>query len=170
MGEAAGAVMAEFRALGLAPWLAEQARQVGLSRPTPVQAACIPPVLQGERAWLRSPSRSRRYRPLTVLLPPSLAGRDCLGCAKTGSGKTAAFVLPVLQVLSEDPYGIFCLVLTPTRYRAAPLRAREAPPLAAGPGSAPSSPQGAGVPDRRAVPRPGEAAGAEGLRGGGRPG
>ncbi|NWV40071.1 DDX49 helicase, partial [Grantiella picta] len=37
-------------------------------------------------------------------------GRDCLGCAKTGSGKTAAFVLPVLQVLSEDPYGIFCLL------------------------------------------------------------
>ncbi|PKU34678.1 hypothetical protein llap_15017 [Limosa lapponica baueri] len=83
-----GVAMAEFRALGLSPWLAEQARQVGLSRPTPVQAACIPPVLQG---------------------------RDCLGCAKTGSGKTAAFVLPVLQVLSEDPYGIFCLVLTPTR-------------------------------------------------------
>ncbi|NXA58127.1 DDX49 helicase, partial [Mohoua ochrocephala] len=46
-------------------------------------------------------------------VPP--AGRDCLGCAKTGSGKTAAFVLPVLQVLAEDPYGIFCLVLTPTR-------------------------------------------------------
>lgn len=42
-------------------------------------------------------------------------GRDCMGCAKTGSGKTAAFVLPVLQKLSEDPYGIFCLVLTPTR-------------------------------------------------------
>ncbi|XP_054252165.1 probable ATP-dependent RNA helicase DDX49 [Indicator indicator] len=80
--------MAEFRALGLAPWLVEQARQVGLTRPTPVQAACIPAVLQG---------------------------RDCMGCAKTGSGKTAAFVLPVLQVLSEDPYGIFCLVLTPTR-------------------------------------------------------
>lgn len=38
-----------------------------------------------------------------------------MGCAKTGSGKTAAFVLPVLQRLSEDPYGIFCLVLTPTR-------------------------------------------------------
>lgn len=44
-----------------------------------------------------------------------LSGRDCMGCAKTGSGKTAAFVLPVLQKLSEDPYGIFCLVLTPTR-------------------------------------------------------
>ncbi|XP_071434291.1 probable ATP-dependent RNA helicase DDX49 isoform X2 [Pithys albifrons albifrons] len=80
--------MAAFRALGLAPWLAEQARQVGLVRPTPVQAACIPAVLQG---------------------------RDCMGCAQTGSGKTAAFVLPVLQVLAEDPYGIFCLVLTPTR-------------------------------------------------------
>ncbi|XP_063770606.1 probable ATP-dependent RNA helicase DDX49 isoform X2 [Pseudophryne corroboree] len=42
-------------------------------------------------------------------------GRDCMGCAKTGSGKTAAFVLPILQKLSEDPFGIFCLVLTPTR-------------------------------------------------------
>ncbi|XP_078279996.1 putative ATP-dependent RNA helicase DDX49 isoform X2 [Rhinoraja longicauda] len=41
--------------------------------------------------------------------------QDCLGCAKTGSGKTAAFVLPILQKLSEDPYGIFCLVLAPTR-------------------------------------------------------
>ncbi|KAF4795131.1 hypothetical protein TURU_095783 [Turdus rufiventris] len=39
--------MAEFPALGLAPWLAEQARQVGLVRPTPVQAACIPAILQG---------------------------------------------------------------------------------------------------------------------------
>ncbi len=43
-------------------------------------------------------------------------GRDCMGCAKTGSGKTAAFVLPVVQKLSEDPYGVFCLVLTPTRF------------------------------------------------------
>ncbi|KAK5869701.1 hypothetical protein PBY51_024399 [Eleginops maclovinus] len=48
-------------------------------------------------------------------MPPILEGRDCMGCAKTGSGKTAAFVLPVVQKLSEDPYGIFCLVLTPTR-------------------------------------------------------
>jgi ATP-dependent RNA helicase DDX49/DBP8 len=38
-----------------------------------------------------------------------------LGCSKTGSGKTAAFAIPILQTLSEDPYGIFCLVLTPTR-------------------------------------------------------
>ncbi|XP_019369162.1 PREDICTED: probable ATP-dependent RNA helicase DDX49 [Gavialis gangeticus] len=80
--------MAGFGALGLAAWLAEQAGRLGLVRPSAVQAACIPPVLEG---------------------------RDCMGCAKTGSGKTAAFVLPVLQKLSEDPYGIFCLVLTPTR-------------------------------------------------------
>lgn len=44
------------------------------------------------------------------------AGRDCIGAAKTGSGKTAAFALPILQKLSEDPYGVFALVLTPTRY------------------------------------------------------
>lgn len=55
-----GTAMAEFRALGLAPWLAEQARQVGLNRPTPVQAACIPPVLQGKRS--RSPGVRFRRR------------------------------------------------------------------------------------------------------------
>ena len=44
-------------------------------------------------------------------------GRDCIGNAKTGSGKTIAFALPILQKLSADPYGIFALVLTPTRYR-----------------------------------------------------
>ena len=44
-----------------------------------------------------------------------VSGRDCIGCAKTGSGKTAAFALPILQKLCEDPYGIFALVLSPTR-------------------------------------------------------
>ncbi|XP_017529984.3 probable ATP-dependent RNA helicase DDX49 isoform X1 [Manis javanica] len=80
--------MAGFAELGLSSWLVEQCRQLGLKQPTPVQLGCIPVILEG---------------------------RDCLGCAKTGSGKTAAFVLPILQKLSEDPYGIFCLVLTPTR-------------------------------------------------------
>nr|BAA91606.1 unnamed protein product [Homo sapiens] len=80
--------MAGFAELGLSSWLVEQCRQLGLKKPTPVQLGCIPAILEG---------------------------RDCLGCAKTGSGKTAAFVLPILQKLSEDPYGIFCLVLTPTR-------------------------------------------------------
>ncbi|OBS64710.1 hypothetical protein A6R68_06765 [Neotoma lepida] len=80
--------MAGFAELGLSSWLVEQCWQLGLKQPTPVQLGCIPAILEG---------------------------RDCLGCAKTGSGKTAAFVLPILQKLSEDPYGIFCLVLTPTR-------------------------------------------------------
>nr|XP_048283223.1 probable ATP-dependent RNA helicase DDX49 isoform X2 [Myodes glareolus] len=80
--------MAGFAELQLSSWLVEQCRQLGLKQPTPVQLGCIPAILEG---------------------------RDCLGCAKTGSGKTAAFVLPILQKLSEDPYGIFCLVLTPTR-------------------------------------------------------
>ncbi|XP_011845961.1 PREDICTED: probable ATP-dependent RNA helicase DDX49 [Mandrillus leucophaeus] len=80
--------MSGFAELGLSSWLVAQCRQLGLKQPTPVQLGCIPAILEG---------------------------RDCLGCAKTGSGKTAAFVLPILQKLSEDPYGIFCLVLTPTR-------------------------------------------------------
>ena len=45
-----------------------------------------------------------------------LAGRDVIGTAHTGSGKTAAFALPILQHLAKDPFGIFALVLTPTRY------------------------------------------------------
>ena len=57
-------------------------------RPTPVQYACVPPAIQG---------------------------KDVIGGAKTGSGKTMAFVLPILNKLSDDPYGIFALVLTPTR-------------------------------------------------------
>uniref|UniRef100_A0A3Q3GVE1 RNA helicase n=1 Tax=Labrus bergylta TaxID=56723 RepID=A0A3Q3GVE1_9LABR len=80
--------MADFSSLGLSDWLVKQCKQLGINKPTPVQENCMPAILQG---------------------------RDCMGCAKTGSGKTAAFVLPVLQKLSEDPYGIFCLVLTPTR-------------------------------------------------------
>lgn len=80
--------MCDFAALGLSEWLIKQCKQLGINKPTPVQENCLPPILEG---------------------------RDCMGCAKTGSGKTAAFVLPVLQKLSEDPYGIFCLVLTPTR-------------------------------------------------------
>jgi ATP-dependent RNA helicase DDX49/DBP8 len=41
---------------------------------------------------------------------------DCIGNAKTGSGKTVAFAIPILQKLMSDPYGIFALILTPTRY------------------------------------------------------
>ena len=48
-------------------------------------------------------------------IPPILQGRDCYACARTGSGKTAAFALPMLHILSRDPFGIFGLILTPTR-------------------------------------------------------
>ncbi|KLO14532.1 DEAD-domain-containing protein [Schizopora paradoxa] len=61
---------------------------MAIKKPTPVQVACIPPLLQG---------------------------KDCVGNAKTGSGKTVAFALPILQKLSVDPYGLYALVLTPTR-------------------------------------------------------
>lgn len=77
-----------FSSLGLNSWLAKQCDAVGIKKPTEIQQKCIPPIL---------------------------AGRDCIGCAKTGSGKTAAFALPILQKLCEDPYGIFAVVLAPTR-------------------------------------------------------
>lgn len=52
-------------------------------------------------------------------IPPALEGRDVLGCAQTGTGKTAAFAIPILQRLAETPMAgvrpIRALVLTPTR-------------------------------------------------------
>jgi len=53
-------------------------------------------------------------------------GRDAIGSALTGSGKTAAFALPILQALATDPYGVFALVLTPTRYGGRQLLVRPA--------------------------------------------
>ena len=56
-------------------------------------------------------------------LPPALAGRDVIACAMTGSGKTAAFALPILQRLSSGPKGVTrALVLTPTRELAAQVQ------------------------------------------------
>nr|GAT54082.1 predicted protein [Mycena chlorophos] len=77
-----------FAALGISAPLQTALAAMSIRVPTEVQAACIPPLLQG---------------------------RDCVGNAKTGSGKTIAFALPILQKLSVDPYGIFALILTPTR-------------------------------------------------------
>ena len=77
-----------FEQIGLKDWLIRQCRCMGVCAPTPVQQSCI---------------------------PEAFKGRDIIGCAKTGSGKTLAFALPILQTLSEDPYGIYALVLTPTR-------------------------------------------------------
>jgi ATP-dependent RNA helicase RhlE len=56
-------------------------------------------------------------------IPPALAGRDILACAKTGSGKTAAFALPILQRLMGKPHGTTrALILTPTRELAAQIQ------------------------------------------------
>ncbi|KAG0425964.1 hypothetical protein HPB47_026895 [Ixodes persulcatus] len=77
-----------FEDLQLKKWIIDQLNSLGIKKPSPVQQNCIPSILKG---------------------------KDCIGCAKTGSGKTLAFALPILQKLFEDPYGIFALVLTPTR-------------------------------------------------------
>jgi ATP-dependent RNA helicase RhlE len=60
-------------------------------------------------------------------IPPALAGRDVLACAQTGTGKTAAFALPILQRLSlapkaENKTRARCLVLCPTRELASQIR------------------------------------------------
>lgn len=43
-------------------------------------------------------------------------GRDVVACAPTGSGKTAAFALPILHRFAEDPFAVYAIILTPTRY------------------------------------------------------
>jgi len=80
--------MSTFANLGINGWLSRQCEEMGICKPTEIQQHCIPEILKGN---------------------------DCIGCAKTGSGKTAAFALPMIQKLSEDPFGIFALILTPTR-------------------------------------------------------
>ncbi|HEX3704798.1 MAG TPA: DEAD/DEAH box helicase [Vicinamibacterales bacterium] len=70
-------------------------KDLGFSRPTPIQADAIPPAMEG---------------------------RDLLACAMTGSGKTAAFLLPILHKLMGRPRGTTrALVLTPTRELAAQI-------------------------------------------------
>jgi len=77
-----------FEALGLSPWIVQGCKSLGMGEPTAVQKACIPAALQG---------------------------RGIFASAPTGSGKTAAFALPILDFLAKDPYGIFAVVLSPTR-------------------------------------------------------
>ncbi|MDQ0071247.1 superfamily II DNA/RNA helicase [Variovorax boronicumulans] len=85
-----------FDSLGLAPALVQAAAESGYDAPTAIQAAAIPAILQG---------------------------RDVRGSAQTGSGKTAAFSLPLLQRLAaepaQSPRRVRALVLVPTRELAA---------------------------------------------------
>ncbi len=84
-----------FSHLGLHADLLRGVRELGFTRPTPIQEQAI---------------------------PPALAGRDVMAGAMTGSGKTAAFLLPILHRLAAKPRGTTrALVLTPTRELAAQI-------------------------------------------------
>ena len=84
-----------FSSLKLHPNLLRGLKDLGFARPTSIQADAI---------------------------PPALAGRDLLACAMTGSGKTAAFLLPILHRLIDESRGVTrALVLTPTRELAAQI-------------------------------------------------
>jgi len=78
----------DFSALNVAPWLVGSLSAMAIQKPTGIQAGCIPEILRG---------------------------RDCIGGSRTGSGKTVAFAVPILQKWAEDPVGIYAVVLTPTR-------------------------------------------------------
>ncbi|KAK9461011.1 P-loop containing nucleoside triphosphate hydrolase protein [Lipomyces oligophaga] len=77
-----------FVSLGLSKPLSDALASMAIRRPSQIQIACIPQILQG---------------------------KNCIGGARTGSGKTLAFAAPILQKFSEDPFGVFAVVLTPTR-------------------------------------------------------
>ena len=78
---------------------------------------------------LRALTEARHHQPTPIQLQaigPALAGRDIVGCAQTGTGKTAAFALPILQRLddvADDEPKIRALVLAPTRELAAQIGA-----------------------------------------------
>lgn len=63
----------------------------------------------GELKW-KNPSKIQKEA-----IPVALEGKDIIGLAETGSGKTGAFALPILQALLENPQRYFALILTPTR-------------------------------------------------------
>ena len=88
-----------FSSLGLDETILAAVKAEGYEKPTPIQAAAIPALL---------------------------AGRDLLGCAQTGTGKTAAFALPIIQRLTASasrpaPRGCRVLVVAPTRELAAQI-------------------------------------------------
>jgi len=85
-----------FAELGLAPELLRAVEDAGYDSPTPIQREAI---------------------------PLALKGRDLMGLAQTGTGKTAAFVLPTIQLLSGGPKRLRALVLVPTRELAVQVHA-----------------------------------------------
>src|SRR5256714_13638131 len=80
--------MSTFAELGLSEPLLEALTHLGYEQPTPIQGQAIPELL---------------------------AGRDVIGQAQTGTGKTAAFGLPLLQYIDMEDDSLQAIVLTPTR-------------------------------------------------------
>src|SRR5918997_5277198 len=80
--------MAAFSELGLSEPLVQALAHLGYERPTPIQEQAIPELLQG---------------------------KDVIGQAQTGTGKTAAFGLPLLEYVDVENPEVQALVLTPTR-------------------------------------------------------
>ncbi|GMH54531.1 hypothetical protein TrST_g12177 [Triparma strigata] len=66
-------------------------------------------------ASLKTLKINKPSRIQSLSIPPILLGSHLFGLASTGSGKTLAFALPILTTLSNDPYGVYCVVLSPTR-------------------------------------------------------
>lgn len=78
-----------FESLGLSKPLISALASINIKKPTEIQAACVGAIM---------------------------SGRDCIGGAKTGSGKTLAFALPIVERIARDPFGVWAVVLTPTRW------------------------------------------------------
>jgi ATP-dependent RNA helicase DDX47/RRP3 len=95
-----------FVALGICAELAEACVTLGWKAPTEIQLQAVPLALAGVYAS-SGVARSAAE--------PRDAGKDVIGLAQTGSGKTGAFALPILQQLLEKPAPFFALVLSPTR-------------------------------------------------------
>eukprot|EP00986_Skeletonema_menzelii_P006839 scaffold2597_cov142-Skeletonema_menzelii.AAC.9 len=97
------ALTTTFSDLGLSAPLVQACRKLGFKTPTGVQRAIIPFILQQptSSSSTNNNNNNNNHHVLTL--------------SATGSGKTAAFALPLLHELSHDPYGIFALILTPTR-------------------------------------------------------
>ena len=83
----------KFEQYSIAPAIKKNLAKLGFNKPTDIQFKCIPPILKGE---------------------------DVLAIAQTGTGKTAAFAIPIINKIDEiknkgREFGIQCLVMVPTR-------------------------------------------------------
>ena len=80
--------MQKFLNLGLDKWITKNLSYLKYEEPTLIQTQIIPLIMNGD---------------------------NVIGISNTGTGKTAAFNLPILNVLARDPVGIFAIILEPTR-------------------------------------------------------